>query len=125
MNMDIMLINSLFMCNVVVSRAFQVLSDADKKAKFDRFGGDPDNRFGPGSSAPGASPFSGSFGRSSSSSGRGPMFEDEISPEELFNRFFAGGGGPFGMWEEEKDLGYLSQHDPSYYSPCSSFKLNE
>lgn len=33
------------------------------------------------------------------------MFDDEISPEELFNRFFAGGGfggggfggGPFGM----------------------------
>ena len=30
------------------------------------------------------------------------MFEDEISPEELFNRFFGGGGfggggGPFGM----------------------------
>ena len=27
------------------------------------------------------------------------MFEDEISPEELFNRFFGGGGfggGPFG-----------------------------
>lgn len=27
------------------------------------------------------------------------MFEDEISPEELFNRFFSGAGfgGPFGM----------------------------
>lgn len=27
------------------------------------------------------------------------MFEDEISPEEMFNRFFGGGGmggGPFG-----------------------------
>ena len=82
--------------NVVVSRAFQILSDADKKAKYDRFGGDPDNRFG-GGSAPTSSPFSG-FARSSSS-GRGPMFEDEISPEELFNRFFGGGGGggPFGM----------------------------
>lgn len=80
---------------LVVSRAFQVLSDVDKKAKFDRFGGDPDNRFGPGS-APSASPFSG-FARSPSN-GRGPMFEDEISPEELFNRFFGGGmgGGPFG-----------------------------
>lgn len=79
----------------VVSRAFQVLSDSEKKAKFDRFGGDPDNRFGPGS-APSASPFSG-FARSPGA-GRGPMFEDEISPEELFNRFFGGGmgGGPFG-----------------------------
>lgn len=82
----------------VVSRAFQVLSDPDKKAKFDRFGGDPDNRFGP-SPASGQSPFSG-FARSP---GRGPMFEDEISAEEMFNRFFGGGGGmgggfgPFGM----------------------------
>ena len=82
----------------VVSRAFQILSDPDKKAKFDRFGGDPDNRFGSGAS-PAASPFSG-FARSPSS-GRGPMYEDEISPEELFNRFFGGGVGgggfaPFG-----------------------------
>lgn len=80
----------------MVSRAFQILSDAEKKARYDQFGGDPDSRFG-GASSPsaGASPFSG-FARSQ---GRGPMFDDEISPEELFNRFFAGGGfgGPFGM----------------------------
>lgn len=81
--------------NTVVSRAFQVLSDAEKKTKFDRFGGDPDSRFGSGS-ASSASPFGG-FARSPSS-GREPTFEDEISPEELFNRFFGGGmgGGPFG-----------------------------
>ncbi|KAI4210715.1 MAG: hypothetical protein LQ351_006491 [Letrouitia transgressa] len=79
----------------MVSRAFQILSDPDKKTKYDKFGGDPDNRFGPGSTSS-ASPFSG-FARSPG--GRGPMFEDEISPEELFNRFFGGGGmggGPFG-----------------------------
>ncbi|KAM0795095.1 hypothetical protein BDR22DRAFT_872695 [Usnea florida] len=79
----------------MVSRAFQVLSDAEKKEKYDRFGGDPDNRFGPGSAAA-SSPFSGFAARSP---GRGPMFEDEISPEEMFNRFFGGGGmgaGPFG-----------------------------
>ena len=77
----------------VVSRAFQILSDGDKKSQYDRFGGDPDSRSGGG--APPTSPFSG-FARSP---GRGPMFEDEISPEELFNRFFGGGGmgGPFGM----------------------------
>ena len=83
----------------VVSRAFQILSDADKKAKFDRFGGDPDNRFGGGSAASPSSPFSG-FARSPSGGGR--MYEEEISPDELFNRFFGGGGmgggfGPFGM----------------------------
>ena len=34
------------------------------------------------------------------------MFEDEISPEELFNRFFggAGFGGPFGMSEVSLDI---------------------
>lgn len=84
----------------VVSRAFQVLSDADKKAQFDRFGGDPDSRFG-GGSQPASSPFSG-FARSPGGRGGGPMFEDEISPEELFRQFFGGGmgggfgGGPFG-----------------------------
>ncbi|MCJ1436405.1 hypothetical protein MMC27_005784 [Xylographa pallens] len=75
----------------MVSRAFQVLSDADKKSKYDQFGGDPDNRFG-SSAASASSPFSG-FARSASGGGRGPMFDDEISPEELFNRFFGGGLG--------------------------------
>jgi DnaJ-class molecular chaperone len=76
---------------LVVSRAFQVLSDADKKSRYDQFGGDPDSRSSASSASAGASPFSG-FARSA---GRGPMYEDEISPEELFNRFFGGGGmGP-------------------------------
>lgn len=81
--------------SAVVSRAFQVLSDPEKKERFDRYGGDPDNRFGPGS-ASSASPFSG-FARSPGGAS-GPMFDDEISPEEMFNRFFGGGmgGGPFG-----------------------------
>ncbi|KAF2117807.1 hypothetical protein BDV96DRAFT_489029 [Lophiotrema nucula] len=85
----------------LVSRAFQVLSDPDKKAKFDRFGGDPDNRFAGASSAGGASsPFS-NFARASSGGGRGQMWEEEISPEEMFRQFFGGGGfggggGPFG-----------------------------
>ncbi|KAI4262627.1 MAG: hypothetical protein L6R42_002199 [Xanthoria sp. 1 TBL-2021] len=83
----------------LVSRAFQVLSDAEKKQKYDQFGGDPDSRFGSGSAST-ASPFSG-FARTPGG-GRGPMFEDEISPEELFNRFFGGGGtggGPFGGFD--------------------------
>ena len=87
-----------------MSRAFQILSDPDKKAKFDKFGGDPDNRFGSGA-APASSPFSG-FARSQSN-GRGPMYEDEISPEELFNRFFGGGGfAPFG--KSRSDLGEIA-----------------
>ncbi|KAF2740653.1 DUF1977-domain-containing protein [Polyplosphaeria fusca] len=83
----------------LVSRAFQVLSDPDKKAKFDRFGGDPDNRFA-GASSAGASPFS-NFARASGTQRQGPMWEEEISPEEMFRQFFGGGmgggfGGPFG-----------------------------
>ena len=87
-------------CIIVVSRAFQILSDADKKAQFDRYGGDPDSRFGAGS-ASASSPFSG-FARSPGGRAGGQMFDDEISPDELFRQFFGGGmgggfGGPFGM----------------------------
>ncbi|KAF2840615.1 DUF1977-domain-containing protein [Patellaria atrata CBS 101060] len=79
----------------LVSRAFQVLSDPDKKAKFDKFGGDPDNRFGGGASASTSSPFS-NF-RSPGAGARGPMFEEELTPEEMFRQFFGGGlGGGFG-----------------------------
>lgn len=87
---------------IVVSRAFQVLSDSDKKSRYDKFGGDPDSRFNPGAGASaGGSPFtSGGFsgfgGGFPRSSAGGPMFEEEISPEELFNRFFGGGFGGMG-----------------------------
>lgn len=81
---------------VVVSKAFQVLSDSDKKAKYDKFGGDPDSRFGSAAASSGASPFSGFASQRGPRAG--PMFEEEISPEELFRQFFGGGmgGGPFG-----------------------------
>lgn len=79
-----------------------MLSDADKKSKYDKFGGDPDSRFGAASSATGASPFSGFA--SQRGARRGPMFEDEMSPEELFRQFFGGGqafGGPFGRADHQ------------------------
>ncbi|RDW57968.1 J domain-containing protein [Aspergillus mulundensis] len=82
----------------MVSRAFQVLSDSDKRSRYDKFGGDPDSRFQPsaGPAGAGASPFGGGFGGGGFPRGGGG-FEDEISPEELFNRFFNGGlGGGFG-----------------------------
>lgn len=80
----------------MVSRAFQVLSDADKKRQYDRTGGDPDNRFQQSAGASGASPFAG-FGGQQRQRGGG-MWEEEISPEDLFRQFFGGGGmgGPFG-----------------------------
>ena len=87
----------------VVSRAFQILSDSDKKARYDKFGGDPDSRFsasGAGAGPSGAgNPFAGFNGGGGFPQGRaggGAMFEEEISPEELFNRFFGGGFGPMG-----------------------------
>lgn len=85
-----------------MSRAFQILSDAEKKQKYDKFGQDPDNRFAGASPAgASASPFSG-FARSQGPRGGG-MFEEEISPEELFRQFFGGGGG-FGGGEFEYAL---------------------
>ncbi|KAG1846943.1 hypothetical protein C8R48DRAFT_423574 [Suillus tomentosus] len=64
----------------MVSKAFQVLSDSQKRATYDQSGSDPESRSGGMSSrGPGfsASPFGG---------------EGEISPEDLFNMFFGGGG---------------------------------
>lgn len=78
----------------MVAKAFQVLSDPDKKSRFDKFGGDPESRH---NQAAGASPFSG-FARSSRAGPNGSMYDDgpEISPEELFRQFFGGGmGGGF------------------------------
>jgi DnaJ family protein B protein 12 len=79
----------------MVSRAFGVLGDKEKREKYDRHGGDPDSRFG-GGSAPQSNPFSGFGGRAASGGGPGAArggWDDEISPEEMFNRFFGGGGG--------------------------------
>ena len=81
----------------MVSRAFGVLGDAEKRTKYDRYGGDPESRFG--GAPPSQSPFSGfaSRGGQRAASGGGQaggsMWEEEISPEEMFNRFFGGGGG--------------------------------
>ncbi|OSS43425.1 hypothetical protein B5807_11824 [Epicoccum nigrum] len=80
----------------LVSKAFQVLSDPDKKSKFDQFGGDPDARFNPAAAGAGAggSPFSGFAGQ------RGGGFQEEMTPEELFRQFFGGGfGAPFGGFD--------------------------
>jgi DnaJ family protein B protein 12 len=89
----------------MVSRAFGILGDKEKREKFDRFGTDPDSRF---ESARAQNPFSsGGFGGGrapnggapgAAGSGGGNMWEEEISPEEMFQRFFSGGfgGGGFG-----------------------------
>ncbi|KII87321.1 hypothetical protein PLICRDRAFT_55288 [Plicaturopsis crispa FD-325 SS-3] len=75
----------------MVSKAFQVLSDPQKRAAFDQHGSDPESR---SSGMPSRSPgfATTSFG------GGGGGFDGEVSPEDLFNMFFGGGGmnGGFG-----------------------------
>jgi len=70
----------------MVSKAFQVLSDPQKRAAFDQHGSDPESRFGGMSS----SSRSGAPGFGPSPFGGG--FDGELSPEDLFNMFFGGGG---------------------------------
>lgn len=78
----------------MISKAFQVLSDPEKKKKFDAFGGDPDARFQPPSGGGGGG---GPFGPGGGGFGRGGGFQEEMTPEELFRQFFGGAfGGPFG-----------------------------
>ena len=80
----------------MVSRAFSVLGDKEKREKFDRFGTDPDSRF---ASAQQQNPFSGFARRSEGAGGGGGggggggWGEQEMSPEEMFQRFFGGGFG--------------------------------
>ncbi len=85
----------------MVARAFSVLGDKEKRDKFDRFGTDPDSRFASAQAQAQQNPFAGFAGRGARGGG---WAEEEISPEEMFARFFGGGGfggggfggGPFG-----------------------------
>ena len=61
-------------------------TDSQKRAIYDRSGGDPESRFGGMSS-------SGPSGFPTSAFGGGTTFEGELSPEDLFNMFFGGGTG--------------------------------
>lgn len=88
----------------MVSRAFGVLGDKEKREKYDRFGTDPDSRF---ASAQAQDPFAGfarrrpaGAGGMGGMGGMGGPWQQEMTPEEMFQRFFGGGGGfgggPFG-----------------------------
>jgi len=76
-----------------INEAYQVLSDKDKRAKYDQFG---HSAFDP-SSGMGGNPFSGAYQQGPftwSYSGGGMPFEgvDFVDPFEVFNSFFGGGG---------------------------------
>ncbi|CAG8683965.1 10428_t:CDS:2, partial [Scutellospora calospora] len=68
----------------MISKAFQILSDPQKRAIFDEHGADPDSR------SNGIPP---SFRGFNSGFANGAVYNtDEISPEEIFNMFFGGDG---------------------------------
>lgn len=74
----------------MVSKAFQILSDSQKRAIYDQSGGDPDSRFGGGGGG------EHDMGRHFNFGGPGMGGEGEISPEDLFNMFFGGQMGGVG-----------------------------
>lgn len=106
----------------MVARAFSVLGDKEKREKFDKWGTDPDSRFaqaqaqaqaaGAGMGGAGGNPFMGRRGQ--------PMWDEEISPEELFARMFGGPfggfGGPFGG--ELPTYTYLPTCLPTHLKDC-------
>ncbi|KAG6028867.1 hypothetical protein E4U41_000543 [Claviceps citrina] len=85
----------------MVSRAFGILGDKEKRGKYDKLGIDPDSRF---ASAQAQNPFSGFAARQPSGGmGGGGRWDGELSPEEMFSRFFGGGGA--GGWGGAFDTG--------------------
>ncbi|KAK0532620.1 Chaperone protein dnaJ [Tilletia horrida] len=81
----------------VVGKAFAILSDPDKRAAYDRYGGDPDNARFSAASAARAARGEGGFPAQFGGRGGGPMFADEMDPTEIFNMFFGTGAGMGGV----------------------------
>ncbi|CAI2167353.1 5787_t:CDS:2 [Funneliformis geosporum] len=88
----------------LVSKAFQVLSDPQKRAAFDENGVDPDSRNSGMPPGFGGARFNNGFTN-------GAVFADEISPEELFNMFFNADGSKY------FSLNYLGFHSATFVGP--------
>ncbi|UZJ57081.1 hypothetical protein CBS101457_006401 [Exobasidium rhododendri] len=77
----------------IVSKAFTILSDGDKRAVYDRYGGDPDARGGGGGGGGGSNRAGAPAFRTYGSGMGGGGMNGEIDPQDLFNMFFGGGMG--------------------------------
>lgn len=75
-----------------INKFTRIFTDPQKRAAYDRSGGDPEDRFGGGAGSP--ADFGSFFGHGGGNRSAA-TFDGEISPEELFNMFFGGGGGGF------------------------------
>ncbi|KAI9230544.1 MAG: hypothetical protein DHS80DRAFT_21341 [Piptocephalis tieghemiana] len=79
----------------MISRAFTVLNDPEKRRHFDRFGEEEGRGMG-GDSGMGRDSAA-FFRQAGAAGGMDPFAEGDITPEQLFNMFFGGdlgGGGP-------------------------------
>ncbi|KAI8061195.1 hypothetical protein BC940DRAFT_350098 [Gongronella butleri] len=87
----------------LISKAFTVLSDPQKRAIHDSSGGDPDSRAGPSASS------SSSFYRAQQ-----PYYANEVSPEDLFDMFFGGGGGTGMRYRRQQPRHPFHPHHPHH-----------
>ncbi|KAF9175340.1 hypothetical protein BGX21_002924 [Mortierella sp. AD011] len=98
----------------IVSKAFSVLSDPQKRAIFDQHG--PDEGRNSRVNYDRAHPAGHQFGR------RG-MQGDEISPEELFNMFFGGGGSFHSTSSRSRTQNYQQRQE--YYRQQHQFQRQQ
>ncbi|KAJ2880769.1 Chaperone protein dnaJ, partial [Coemansia asiatica] len=82
----------------LVAHAFTVLSDAEKRAHYDRYGASTGtSSYGGGGGGGGSTGGMGGYSGGMYRGARSGQYEDEISAEDLFNMFFGGDLGQFGV----------------------------